>query len=58
MRTRAAAGREDTSGVRALSHERCVCVCVALLARRKYPDSADGSTQAIDARDQELFADF
>ncbi len=26
--------------------------------RRKYPDSAEGSTQAIDARDQELFADF
>ena len=24
----------------------------------KYPDSAEGSTQAIDARDQELFADF
>ena len=26
--------------------------------RRKYPDSAEGSTQTIDARDQELFADF
>jgi len=24
----------------------------------KYPDSAENSTQAIDARDQELFDDF
>ena len=24
----------------------------------KYPDSAEGSTQAIDARDQQLFDDF
>ena len=27
-------------------------------ARRKYPDSAEGSTQAIDSRDQALFEDF
>ena len=27
-------------------------------ARRKYPDSEEGSTQPIDARDQALFEDF
>ena len=25
---------------------------------RKYPDSVEGSTQPIDQRDQDLFADF